>query len=354
MKADFDRARVRLILRFANVLPQLYIWGHIKGNRLKETLESKPVGILQNFLRLRTLLGFAVSGIVLYLFFRNFDFSEALSAISRARWPYILISFIVYYATVPIRGIRWGRLLRPAGYNIDNSLLTKYYFISWFVNAILPAKAGDFYRAYLLKKAKGVSISLSLGVLFSERIIDLVIVAALMISSGAFFLSTLRGTPESDSLIFGLMVVILAAVFFMAVAFGLPRLIKYAPHKWQDRLKLFSSGIFKTPALIPIIILMTMAIWLSEALRLFFVFRAFGIEAGFLTAVFISQVALLVIAIPLSPAGLGLVEILMLKIMTSTGVLSDVAGAVTMVDRMISYWSLLILGAITYLATGDR
>lgn len=194
-----------------------------------------------------------------------------------------------------------------------------------------------------------------MGVLFSERVFDLVIIAALTAVSGAYFISYLRDSAESDYLVFGLMAVMLIVVFFLAAVFGIPSLINLVPERWRPRLTLFSSGLFKSPTLLPIIILMTLLIWLSEALRLFFVFKAFGLEIGFPAAVFISQAALIIMAVPLSPAGLGLVEILMLKILTTSGVITDLAGAVTLVDRIISYWSLLVLGAITYLSgSGDK
>ena len=322
---------------------------------MKETIEDKSVRIKDSLLSYRTLIGFAISAVILYLFFMNFDFSEAVSAAAKAKWIYIVPAFLIYYASLPLRGGRWGILLKPAGHNIDYYTLSRYYFLSWFANALLPARIGDLYRAYLLKKNKGVSVSLSLGVLFSERIFDLLIIAALTAFSGIYFWTYLRGSSESNYLIFGLMAVMLIVVFFIAAVFAIPRLVNFAPEKWRPKLALFSTGLFKSPALVPIIIITTFLIWMSEALRLFFVFKAFGLEIGLLAAIFISQAALIIMAVPLSPAGLGLVEILMLKILTSTGIITDLAGAVTLVDRIISYWSLLIFGAITYFAgSGDK
>ena len=322
---------------------------------MKETNEGKAVGIKDSLISWRTLIGFSVSAVVLYLFFRNFDLAGAVSAASRAEWKYLSLAFIVHYISLPLRGWRWGNLLRPAGHAVANISLSKYYFLSWFANALLPARMGDLYRAYILKKNKDISISLSLGVLFSERVFDLVAIASLTAFSGIYYWSVLKGSPESNYLIFGFMAVMMILAFFMAAALGMPSLIKFAPEKWRGKLASFSAGLFKSPSLLPVIILLTFLIWISEAFRLYFVFLAFGIDAGFLSALFISQAALIIMAIPLSPAGLGLVEILMLKILTSMGILAHLAGAVTLVDRVISYWSLLILGALTYLAkTGDE
>lgn len=316
---------------------------------MQQSVDGKPVGLRQNLFRLRTLVGFAVAAAVIYLFLKNFDLNTALSSISHAKWHYFLMAFIVYYLSLPLRGVRWGIFLKPAGQPVNYRPLTHYYFLSWFANALLPARIGDLYRAYLLKKNKGVSISLSLGVLFSERVFDLVITAALVAFSGIYFWSKLQGSSERDYLIFGFMAVLLVAVFFIALIGGLPHLLRFTPERWKPRLERFHSGLFRSPSLLPIIVVMTLLIWLSEALRLYFVFLAFGVNAGFLMALFISQASLILMAIPLSPAGLGLVEILMLKILASTGISTDMAGALTIMDRLISYWSLLALGGIGYL-----
>jgi uncharacterized membrane protein YbhN (UPF0104 family) len=316
---------------------------------MSETIEGRPLGIRENVFSLRGLIGFAVAAAVIYLFLKNFDLNVAAESISRAKWHFFLLAFAIYYASLPLRGGRWGVFLRPAGHSVDSRPLTHYYFLAWFANALLPARIGDLYRAYLLKKNKNVPISLSLGVLFSERVFDLMVTAGLVVFSGIYFWSFLRGSSQSDYIVFGFMAVILVIVVFIALVAGLPHLVRLFPQSWRNKLELFRTGLFRSPSLLPLAFTMTLLIWISEALRLYFVFLAFGINAGFLVAVFISQAALIVMAVPLSPAGLGLVEILMLKILATAGLTSDVAGALTIADRIISYWSLLALGGIGYL-----
>ena len=46
--------------------------------------------------------------------------------------------------------------------------------------------------------------------------------------------------------------------------------------------------------------------------------------------------------------GLGIVELLMLKVMATSGMAVETAGAITIADRIISYWSLLAFGGISY------
>jgi uncharacterized membrane protein YbhN (UPF0104 family) len=316
---------------------------------LNETVAGKTIGLKENLLKPRTLLGFVVAAVVIYIFLRNFDLASALKSISAANPLLLILAAIAFYSSLPLRGMRWGALLRPSGEDIGYLPLSHYYFLAWFANAILPARIGDVYRAYLLKRNKSVPISLSLGVIFSERVFDLAVTAILLILSGSYFWGALKNGAQQRYLIGGLWAVAgLVAVFVISI-FLLPRLSRIAPAKWRDKIELFAAGIFKWPALLPKIGSMTVLIWLSEALRLYLVFLAFGIKAGFLVALFISQASLILMSIPLSPAGLGLVEFMMLKLLSTASMSTSLAGAVTITDRLISYWSLVAFGGITYL-----
>jgi len=316
---------------------------------LADKSQENKIDILKNLFSLRTLLGFAVGAFIIYFFLRNFELAKALTTLSQIKLHYFLLATVIYYLSLPIRGWRWGLLMRPAGIEIETKPLTHYYFLSWFANSLLPARIGDIYRAYLLKKNKKVSISMSIGVLFSERIFDLVLVSSLVIISGSYYWGLLIGTSEGDFLIFGLMAVLLLFVFFIAAVGGLPYLIRFVPERFRDKIERFRKGLFRSPGKLPVVILATLAIWLSEALRLFLVLQAFGVDTGFFMALFVSQASLIVMAVPLSPAGLGIVELLMLKVMASSGLAPEMAGAITIADRIISYWSLLVFGAITYI-----
>jgi uncharacterized membrane protein YbhN (UPF0104 family) len=323
--------------------------GHARLAGLPDAVTDKSVGLKENLLKPRTYLGFAVAAVVIYIFLRNFRFSDAVAVIAEANWLYLLAAAAAFYLSLPVRGRRWGVLLRPTETVIPTQVLTHYYFLAWFVNAILPARIGDIYRAYLLRKNKNVPVPLSLGVLFSERIFDLAVAAALVVLSGTYFWAVLKGSDESRYLAWGVAGTAAMVGFFVIILLLLPRVSRITPKSWHDSLDSFQEGLFKWPSLLPTAILMTLVIWLSEALRLYLVFMAFGVKAGFLAAVFISQAALILMSIPLSPAGLGLVELMMLRLLASADVTLAVAGAVTLTDRLISYWSLVISGAIAYI-----
>jgi hypothetical protein len=103
---------------------------------------------------------------------------------------------------------------------------------------------------------------------------------------------------------------------------------------------------------LPLLGVLTIVIWMTEALRLFFVMKALGfsdVDLGFSGAMFVSLIGSLLTAIPLTPGGVGLVETGMGAVLT--GVFKASTGhalAIVLVDRMISVFSIVVFGSIAY------
>ena len=97
---------------------------------------------------------------------------------------------------------------------------------------------------------------------------------------------------------------------------------------------------------------LTVIIWSCEALRLFFVLTALGLDLPLSGVVFVAVATSLLTTVPLTPAGFGFVEIAMVYVLTEGfGLAQSDAVAVAVVDRAVSVLSLIIVGAIVYVRT---
>lgn len=56
----------------------------------------------------------------------------------------------------------------------------------------------------------------------------------------------------------------------------------------------------------------------------------------------------------ITPGGLGAVEAAMVGILTLYGITSEAAVAITVLDRLISYWSIIPLGFLTFVVSRRR
>jgi uncharacterized protein (TIRG00374 family) len=271
----------------------------------------------------------------------------------------VVIAFVIFYAGFPMRGLRWAMLLRGTGIRVTTRDSTEIIFLSWLVNCVVPAKLGDVYRAYLLKINSSASLSRTFGTVFIERVLDLVAIALLGIAAGLW--SFRNGLPGPIQVVFaiGLVVVaVLAVGLFTMRNFGRQILnaLPFPPRilELYDR---FEEGVFGAIAFrqLPILGGLTVAIWMTEALRLFFVVQALrfaDVELGLSGAVFVALIGSLLTAVPLSPAGLGIVEAGVVGVLTvAYGVPLAEATAIALLDRVISVFSIIVLGSIGYLVS---
>lgn len=320
--------------------------------------EAPPPSLGQRLRQPRTILSIAVplAIIVLFVGLNSQTLSKVPALVIGANPLLVLVAFVVFYAGFPLRGLRWAMLLRGTGLHISTRDSTEILFLSWLVNCVVPAKLGDVYRAYLLKINSTASLSRTFGTVFIERILDLIAIALLGIAAG--YWSFRNGLPAPIQLVFaiGLVVVVVLSVgLFTMRNFGRRILVALPfPHSVVDLYDRFEEGVFGAVRLrrLPALGLVTGAIWMTESLRLYFVVQALafpGVELGLSGAVFVALVGSLLTAVPLSPAGLGIVEAGIVGVLTvAYGVPLPEATAIALLDRVISVFSIIVLGSIAY------
>ena len=333
--------------------------------RVTDNVSADSLSLGRRLRQRRTIISLILPLILLFLIFRvalNVDVNELLDGIGRSNKLLILAGFLVFYAGFPLRGYRWTLLLRGTGFRLKTRDATEIIFLSWLVNCLVPAKLGDVYRAYLLKLNSPVSLSRTLGTVFIERILDLFAISVLGLAAG--FWSFRNGLPTQIQIVFGIavaVVIVLAILLLTLRNFGRQILVRLpVPHRVVEFYDRFEEGVFGAVGLrhLPPLVLLTGLIWATEAMRLFLVVAALGypdVELGISGAFFVALIGSLLTAVPLSPAGLGIVELGVVGVLTAAyGVSTTEATTIALVDRGISVLSIIILGSIAYWLSPKR
>ncbi len=329
----------------------------------EEPLEvpAEQMSLLGRMRQPRTILSIVVPVVIIVIavFLNRSYLADVPKDIAQANPWLVGLAFLSYYIGFPIRGYRWTKLLHGAGYKIRTRDGTEILFLSWLVNCIVPAKLGDIYRAYLLKLNTPVSATKTLGTVFMERILDLIAIAALGVLAGYWHWKDQMSTlPATVQFIFAFGVVVIVGLIVALVAmrnFG-RRLLGALPlpHRVIEFYDRFEEGVFNSVGLrgLPLLGVLTVLIWTTEAMRLYFVVRALGFPAtdlGVSGSMFVALIGSLLTAVPLTPGGLGLVEGGMLGVLTGVFKLSTPqALAIIIVDRAISVFSIVVLGSLAY------
>lgn len=309
----------------------------------------------------RTIISFVVPIAVLALLvvaLPGFQLEKLPALIGQAN-PYLLLAALgIYYLGFPLRGWRWAILVRGIGYPLKVKDSTEIIFISWLVNCVVPAKLGDVYRAYLLRVNYRVSLSRAFGTIFIERVFDLIAIVTLGLLAGFWSFRTGLSPEVQTIFAIGIAVVLILCLGLLLVRnFGRRILERLpVPARVVQLYDLFEEGVFSVDRRsLPVVLFVTGAIWMTEALRLYFVILALGfpdVTVGISGAVFIALIASLLTAVPLTPAGLGLVEVGIVGVLGAVyGVPQTEALAIALVDRAISVLSVIVFGSIVYVVS---
>jgi len=329
-----------------------------------EDQPAEQMSLLRRLRQPRTILSIVVPLVIIAIavYLNRAVLADVPRDVAQANPLLVLAAFGVYYLGFPVRGYRWKTLLKGAGYRISNRDATEILFLSWLVNCVVPAKLGDVYRAYLLKLNSPVSATRTLGTVFIERILDLFAIAILGLAAGYWrFRDNLGELSWTMQFIFALgvaLVIILAVLLVVLRSFG-RRVIGAlpVPERLVVLYERFEEGVFNSVGLrgLPWLGLLTVTIWATEALRLWLVIAALGfpgLHLGPSGVLFVALIGSLLTAVPLTPAGLGAVEGGVGTVLVGVfGVPLGQATAIILVDRAISVFTIVFLGAIAYVVS---
>ena len=129
------------------------------------------------------------------------------------------------------------------------------------------------------------------------------------------------------------------------------RFARWLPARFRQHYLHFQDGTldsFKGGGMPRLIVLGVLG-WVMEVLRFYFVAQAMGLEMAMSIAMFAALANAIMTTIPV-PGGLGFVETALITILLLVGLSHTDAFTLTLLDRAISWLSVVVLGGIAFLA----
>ncbi len=184
------------------------------------------------------LFGIIIAAIALYFTFKDVSFHEILRSTLELHYQYLPIAIVCFALTFVLRVYRWHYFCRSLKH-IPTARLYSPLMIG-FMGNLLPARAGEFIRAYLLGKREHLSFSASFGTVVVERIFDmfsilLLLEAILIIDASAIIRGIQGGGGRLSGFIESYGAMGLAAV--TAFLIGVLAMLCYIMTQHQDRIQ---------------------------------------------------------------------------------------------------------------------
>lgn len=320
--------------------------------------ERAPKEIGSSLFTPRTILSFVFALVVMYFVIRrtNIDVGESFRQMRQANPWYFAAALFMYYITFVLRGWRWKGMLGTAGISDETGHpmpnmtgMFQIMTLSWFANSILPARMGDAYRCYLIKRRANASFGISLGTMLAERLIDLVVLVVMLLLSGVIVYGTHAPDRAQQAFFVGGGVVVVGVVGVAVFWIVRERIENVMPNRIVRHYRKVRNGLFDALGKPAMPVGISILLWLCDGLRVFFVAWALGQHIPYHAAIMVALLSALVSTIPITPAGLGFVEGIMIYALTTIDVPSSTAAAIALLDRLVTYGSLIIVGGIVYL-----
>ncbi len=270
----------------------------------------------------KAVIGVAVTVLLLWWTLADVAFAEVWANIRQGDFRLLAASVFVATFGFFIRALRWRILLIPL--KPDTRLRSRFASVSigFMANNLLPARVGEFARAYAFSRMEPVSAPAALGSLVVERLMDGIVLLLFLVLP-----IFTPGFPAADALRDGwgsalLRAGVLAVLAVMAVLVWLSfwprpfvrtveRVARYVPavvaRPLVDSLEAFldSVAILRSPRLLAAGALWSIFFWTWHGLSFWLGMLAFGIDTGFVSAIFTEAVVGFGVAIPSAPGFFG-------------------------------------------------
>ncbi len=281
-------------------------------------------------------IGVAVSAVFIALLFVRTKPGTVASALAGANYWWLVPAVAVYFASVWVRAYRYRYILHGVR-EVPGPALFPILIIGYMANNLLPARAGELVRAYVLGERHQVSKMAALGTVAVERLFD----GLTLLGFLALTVLWLGGDSALKDLALIAVAIFAAALAVFVGALAAPdtteqivaRLSRLLPGRFQRRAYdlacSFVEGLrsLRHPHAFAWVVLTSLLAWLMEAVVYFLVGRGFGLNVHFGYFVMAVGAGNLAITAPSSQGGIGPFEFFVKQVLIGAAAGEAVAAA---------------------------
>lgn len=296
---------------------------------------------------------------------------EIVLALKSANMKYVLIAVLIQIFLLVLWAVRWSIISKSLDIKHRKLPLFAMTLLGLTVNEITPSgrAGGEPVRAYLLGKESGEPFKKTFASVMGDKIFDTFPFAILAVVALLYLIFTIKLSESITATLIGILIIFVALLAIIIYAcinenfanriirgiFSIGRRlfsrnldvyekrVLDAVSEFQENLRVLMAdrNVFIASSIISFLS------WFLELVRVYFVFLAFGTEVslGMIASVFL--VSTLVGMIPTLPGGVGAIDGVMILIYSVAGISPFVSTASTLIERLISFWFVAILGLLT-------
>jgi uncharacterized protein (TIRG00374 family) len=301
-------------------------------------------------------LGVAVSAVLLWVAVRGVSLDEVLQQLRQVRPVWLLPVLASIFLRFWLTAIRWQLLLRPVK-SIGIHRLFAITMVGFMANNVLPARMGEFVRAYALGRSEALPPSLPFATIVIERIFD-GFTLLLFLVGGLSFLRPSRTLLWAAGLTCALYLSVLGALVVLRTGRGqgllvraLDRLPGRVAGPARRLLESFRAGleVLSDVRALLLTALLSIAIWVVNAAGVEASFRAFTLDLPPYASFLLLGTIAVALVLPSAPGYVGPLQVGTVQGLALVGVARDTALSLSIVYHLCNYIPITLVG-LAYLS----
>lgn len=315
---------------------------------------------MKNAFGFRFWVGIAVSGFFMVLLLRKMDFGQLGGALCAVDYRFVLTAVGLTFVSYALRALRW-RYLLICEKRIPLASLYSATIIGYMANNLLPARLGEFIRAYVLAEREGLKTPSVFASLVIDRLCDGFTVLLILVAT-LFTLRLPGGLADAErALKLGGLITFLLYSLVLLFLFLLKRrtnrtlalvtrLLKPFPPSWGGRvvplLASFVAGIriSSRGRHVGAILATSLMIWLFCTLPVDMILRGFGIQLPITASMFIIVLLVFAVMVPASPGYIGTYHYACFKGLSLFGIAEPTSVSIALLIHATSFFPVVLAG----------
>ena len=305
-------------------------------------------------------LGIGISVFFMAMLLRKIDFRQLAAALMMVDYRYIALSVAFTFAGYFLRAVRWHYLLISEK-SISLASLYPATIIGYMANNLLPARLGEFVRAYVLARREGLETPAVFASLVIDRLFDGFSVLVMLLVT--LFTLQLPGNMASaetalrtgGAVTFLLYCGVLVFLYLLKrqtmrtlglVAWFLKPFPQGVAERFIPLLGSFITGIrlSRRSGHILAILGSSFLIWMFSVLPVDMTLRGFGIHLPITASMFILILLVFAVMVPASPGFIGTYHYACYKGLSAFGIGDTASVSIALIIHGTAFFPVILAG----------
>ena len=327
--------------------------------------------IRDRIMKHKRILSILISLVMIVTVIQIVGIREILDALATIEKQYLVLALGLFVLSLAIGAVRWRALIESTHTHTSIFKIIEYTLVDKFANSFFPTAAmGMALRSVLMEREYHVPKSKGLATIMLDYGIDILGTFAVAVPCYLYLANDLPSSLDNTfrtslltiGIVFALVFLISSADIFIARGRS-----GTVPHPTIRGRRLFEgtlttkflefsktfSVLLTTPRTLAWTLSLTFGKVLVDALRIYVLFWAFGISVPLYYFILFDSAWVFLSPLMFTPGGVGVVETGRIALYSLIpGISPGIVAPVVFIDRLITYWLMVAVGAVVFFATG--